>query len=95
MSLLLNSNIKDIEYERTGYGTELWMATDSGLTVASYNVDGITSATTYHRGNSGLLRDTISNVAVDAVHNRWIATDTAITIFRGNKWDTLYHAHRC
>ncbi len=88
--ILLNSNIKDIEYERTGYGTELWMATDSGLTVASYNVDGITSATTYHRGNSGLLRDTISNVAVDAVHNRWIATDTAITIFQGNKWDTLF-----
>ncbi|MBN2761958.1 MAG: DUF362 domain-containing protein, partial [Bacteroidales bacterium] len=88
--ILLNSNIKDIEYERTAYGTELWMATDSGLTVTSYNVDGITSATTYHRGNSGLLRDTISNVAVDARHNRWIATDTAITIFRGAKWDTLF-----
>ena len=34
--VLLNSNIKDIAYERTAYGTELWMATDSGLTVASY-----------------------------------------------------------
>jgi hypothetical protein len=89
--VLLSSNIKDIAYERTGYGTELWMATDSGLTVAAYKtVDGITSATTYHKGNSGLLRDTVSNVAVDVLHNRWIATDTAISIFKGNKWDTLF-----
>ena len=65
--VLLNSNIKDIAYERTAYGTELWMATDSGLTVASYKaVDGITSATTYHRGNSGLAGNNVSNVAVDA-----------------------------
>ena len=90
--VMLNSNIKDIDYELTMYGDELWMATDSGLTVASYDtIDGITGATTYHRGNSILLRDTILDVALDVSHNRWIVTDTAITIFRGPyNGDTLY-----
>jgi len=88
--VLLNSNIKDIAYERTAYGTELWMTTDSGLTVASYNVDGITSATTYHTGNSGIIRNNPSKVAVDINHNRWIATDTGLSVFKGNKWDTVY-----
>ncbi len=88
--VLLNSNIKDIAYERTAYGTELWMATDSGLTVASYNVDGITSATTYHKGNSGIISNNISDVAVDIRHNRWIATERGISLFRGNKWDSVF-----
>jgi hypothetical protein len=88
--VLLNSNIKDIAYERTAYGTELWMATDSGLTVASYkDVDGITSATTYHKGNSGLAGNNVSNVAVDILHNRWIATDSAISVFRGDAWKSI------
>jgi hypothetical protein len=88
--VLLNSNIKDIAYERTAYGTELWMATDSGLTVVSYkNVDGITSATTYHKGNSGITGNNISNVAVDALHNRWVATDSAISVYRGSEWKSI------
>lgn len=87
---LLNNNVKDIAYERTKYGTELWMATDSGLTVASYDVDGITSATTYHRGNSGMVSNLVHEVAVDVNHNRWIATDTGIVIFRGATWDSVF-----
>jgi hypothetical protein len=88
--VLLNSNIKDIAYERTAYGTELWMATDSGLTVASYKaVDGITSATTYHKGNSDISGNNVSNVAVDALHNRWVATDSAISVYRGSEWKSI------
>ncbi|MBN1413722.1 MAG: DUF362 domain-containing protein [Bacteroidales bacterium] len=87
--VLLNGNIKDIAYERTAYGTELWMATDSGLTVASYNLDGITSATTYHKDNSSIAGNNVSNVAVDIRHNRWIATDSAISVFRGDQWASI------
>jgi hypothetical protein len=88
--VLLNSNVKDIAYERTAYGSELWMATDSGLTVVSYkDVDGITSATTYLKGNSGLAGNNVSDVAVDIVHNRWIATDSAISVFSGSTWKSI------
>lgn len=88
---LLNNNVNDIDYERTAYGKELWIATDSGLTVAAYSVDGITSATTYIDANSGLVDNKVNKVCVDTLHNRWVATDSALSVFKGNKWDsTLY-----
>ena len=89
-TILLNQVVNDIVYERTQYGKELWIATDSGLTVAAYNdIDGVTSATTYVPENSGLVGSKIAAVAVDGRHNRWIGTDSAVNIFRGNAWDSL------
>ena len=89
-TILFNQTVNDIVYERTQYGKELWVATDSGLTVASYSdVDGVTSATTYVPANSGLVGSRIAAVAVDGNHNRWIGTDSAVNVFRGSAWDTL------
>jgi len=86
---LLNNNIKQIAYERTSYGHEMWVATDSGLSVIAFDIDGVTSATTYVTGESGILNDTITAVGVDAKHNRWIGTPMGISVFAGDKWDTL------
>ena len=86
---LLNNNVKDLAYERTAYGTELWIATDSGLSVTSYDTDGVTGSTTYTTENSGIAENNISNVGVDVLHSRWITTDTCISIFHGSTWDTI------
>jgi hypothetical protein len=89
---LLNNKVNDIAYELTAYGKELWIATDSGLTVAAYNVDGVTSATTYVDANSGLVDNKVNAVCVDVLHNRWIGTDSAISVFKGSIWDSLLTA---
>jgi len=91
---LLNSYIRDLAYERTGYGHEVWIATDSGLSVLSYSIDGVTSATTYHTNHptvSDIIHDSIRVVGVDARHNRWIGTPAGISIYHGSDWaDTTF-----
>lgn len=88
---LFNPIVNDIKYERTSHGKELWIATDSGLTVASYNdIDGITGSTTYVPGNSELVGYKVAAVDVDIFHNRWIGTDSAINVFKGSGWDSKF-----
>ncbi len=88
-NFLLNNNTKDMAYERTGYGHEIWVATDGGLSVLAFNqVDGVTSATTYHIGNSPILNDTVGAVGVDILHNRWIGTPVGLSVYQGSDWDS-------
>ena len=89
---LKNNTINDIKYEKTKSGDEIWVATNGGLSVMSYNVDGVTSATTYHVGGpgSGIINDTVTAVGVDANNNKWIATPTGLNTFGENGWDTTY-----
>jgi hypothetical protein len=88
---LLNNNVKKIAYERSSYGHEIWIATDRGLTVAGFNVDGVTSATTYYKGGteSGIVNDTITAIGIDVLHNRWIGTKKGLNVFGPNGWDSL------
>jgi hypothetical protein len=88
-NFLLNDNIKQMAYERTNYGHELWIATDGGLSVAGFDIDGITSATTYNKDNSGLINDTVTAVGIDVLHTRWIGTRTGISVFQEGTWDAL------
>lgn len=86
---LLNNNVKDMAYERTGYGHELWVATDGGLSVLAFDqIDGVTSATTYHIGNSQIINDTVAAVGVDVLHNRWMGTPAGLSVFYGSNWDS-------
>jgi hypothetical protein len=83
---LLSNNIRNIAYEKTNYGHEIWLATDGGLAVAGFNVDGITSATTYSTSNSDIISNDILSVGVDVSHNRWAATPIGLSIYRGSAW---------
>ncbi len=85
---LLNDNVKDLAYERTTYGHEIWVATDGGLSVVAYDIDGVTTATTYHKANSGIISDTIHAVGVDIRHNRWIGTPAGLSVYKGSDWDS-------
>lgn len=92
-NFVMSNQINDIDYERTMYGKEVWVATDSGLTVAAFtDIDGITGATTYFPGNSGIIGFEVNCVHVDPEHNRWIGTDSAIVVFKGSTWTTKLEA---
>ncbi|MDA3893433.1 MAG: T9SS type A sorting domain-containing protein [Salinivirgaceae bacterium] len=82
--------INDIAYEQGSFGNELWIATDSGLTVGAFGVDGITGATTYFPGDevgSTIMDWKVNHVVVDGFNNRWATTQSSITVFKGNIWD--------
>ena len=85
---LSNNNISGIEFELTGYGPEVWLATPAGVSVAGFDVDGITSATYYTSSNSGLKEDSIIAISVDSSHNRWYGTNRYLSSFTGNVWDS-------
>lgn len=83
---LLNNNIRDIEYERTEYGHEIWAASEGGLSVLGFDIDGVTAATTYHTGNSDILSNDVLAVGVDIRHNRWVATPEGLNVYSGSDW---------
>ena len=86
------SNMKDLAYDFSSYGPELWIASPIGATVASLPVDAKSGATTYYTGNSKIPDDTIFAVAVGKGSMRWFGSDKGISGFRDKKWLTdSYH----
>ena len=83
---LLSNNIRTIAYEKTAYGHEIWLATDNGLSVAGFDIDGVTSATTYTPDNSDILSADVLSVGVDINHNRWAGTPLGLSIYKGSDW---------
>ena len=89
-TILLNNKVNDLAYELSDYGKELWVATDSGLTVTAFNdIDGVTGSTTYTPENSNMIGHQVRAVTVDLLHNRWVGTDSALCVFRGSTWDAI------
>jgi ligand-binding sensor domain-containing protein len=81
-------NMKNISYDFSSYGPELWISTPVGATVASLPVDARTGATTYYTENSTILSDNVLSVAVGKGSLRWFGTDKGISGFRNKKWLT-------
>ncbi len=85
-----NDQINDIAYELTSYGDELWLATDSGITVMGYDeVDGITSATAYWKETTEMIHNHITSIAVDTSSNRWFGTPDGLIVYRAYFWDSV------
>lgn len=90
---LKGNEIYSIVPETTSQGTEIWLATDYGATVAAYNIDGITAATTYTIEN-GLLDNKTNSLAIDTGHVKYIGIKTGISYFHNGKWDSItYNAY--
>ena len=81
--------ISDIAYQFSDYGPEMWIGSNKGVSVAAYNVDGITSATHYNMANSGILSDTIHDVMVDENNIRYFATPEGLGIFNNSTWSSI------
>jgi len=87
-------NLKDIAYDFSSYGPELWIATPQGASVASLPVDARTGATTYYTENSAILSDNVLAVAVGKGSLRWFGTDKGISAFRNKKWLTYSYQRK-
>ncbi len=83
------NQISDIEYQFSDYGSEMWIGSDKGISVAAFNIDGITSATLYTMANSGILSDTIHDVMVDENNIRYFATPEGLGIFKNSTWSSI------
>ena len=82
-------HISDIEYQFSDYGPEMWIGSDKGVSVAAYNVDGITYATHYTMENSGILSDSIHDILVDENNIRYFATPEGLGIFNSSTWSSI------
>ncbi len=83
-----DNTINAIEYQLSQYGSELWIGTVNGVTVAAYDVDGITAATSYRSGdeNVTLVSNMINAVTLDSANVRYFGTDSGLAVFAGQTW---------
>jgi hypothetical protein len=80
------TEMRDLAFDFSTYGEELWIATPQGATVASLPVDAVTGATTYYPENSPIGSENVFSVAVGKDAMRWFGTDKGIAGFRNRKW---------
>ncbi len=78
--------LKDIAYDSSDFGAELWLASPMGATVASLPLDARSGATTYYSENSTILSENVVAVAVGKGSLRWFGTDKGISAFDKDKW---------
>jgi ligand-binding sensor domain-containing protein len=83
-----DNTINDIAYQPSNYGSELWIGTVNGITVAAYDVDGITAATSYRSGDEDvtLVSNMINAVTLDSADVRYFGTDSGLAVFAGQTW---------
>jgi len=81
-------DLKEIAYDSSEFGMELWLASPMGATVASIPVDARSGATTYYSDNSIILSENVVSVAVGKGSLRWFGTDKGISAFDNDKWLT-------
>lgn len=79
-------DMKDIAYDFSSYGPELWIASPMGATVVSTPVDARSGATTYYLDNSKILSENVLAIAVGKKELRWFGTDKGISAFKSRKW---------
>ena len=80
--------LEDMAFDISSYGKELWLASPFGATVVTLPVDARSGATTYYKGNSKILSDTVVAVAVGKGALRWFGTNKGVSAFLDNKWLT-------
>ena len=84
--------INSLSFQNSQHGGELLVATNSGVSVHAYNVDGISGATTYSEYNSELIGDTVYTVGVDINNSRWFGTNGGLSVFSGQQWKSKTYA---
>jgi ligand-binding sensor domain-containing protein len=83
-----SGDLKDIAYDFSSYGPELWIASPVGATVVSTPVDARSGATTYYQDNSKILSDNVLAVAIGKKELRWFGTGKGVSAFKSRQWLT-------
>ena len=89
---IADNYVNDMAYQLTsGQEDELWLATDFGVTAFRFDVDGITSATSYNSLSEGvsITNDEIISVAVNGSGTRFFGTPNGMPVFKGSTWTIL------
>lgn len=89
--------IRDLGFEITAQGPEIWIGTNEGINVASLPIDAVSGATTYTRTNTKVIfpegntleSDTILTITIDDQNKRWFGTNSGLSVFHGNKWPAI------
>jgi ligand-binding sensor domain-containing protein len=84
-----SAGLKDFACRNNPAGSEFWVVSASGATVATLPFDDKTAATTYLAENSSILSNNVVKVTFGNGPLRWFGTDKGIAAFSDNKWLTL------
>jgi ligand-binding sensor domain-containing protein len=87
-------DMKDVVYDFSSYGPELWIASPLGATVVSTPVDARSGATTYYLDNSKILSENVLAIAAGKKELRWFGTDKGISAFKSRKWLTNNYSRK-
>lgn len=86
-----NQDLKGITYAANPEGSELWIASPKGATVASLPMDDQTEVTTYNSENASISGEEILSIAAGNDSIRWIGTEKGISALMGDKWLEPYY----
>lgn len=78
--------LRQLFYEESEFGQEIWIAGAKGATVASLPVDAKSGATTYYKENSSIASENVLALTVGKGSLRWFGTDKGISAFRNSDW---------
>jgi ligand-binding sensor domain-containing protein len=79
-------NLKDFAYRNNRGGSEFWVVSPNGATVATLPFDEKTEATTFVAENGSILSNNVVKVTFGNGSLRWFGTDKGISAFSDNKW---------
>lgn len=81
--------VTSIAYQNSESESELWIGTDNGVSVAKYDIDGISAATRFHTENSLLESNSIVDIVLDNTDTRFFATPIGVGVFEIDQWSWL------
>jgi len=85
---VVSTGIKDIAYDVTSNGKELWLVSHTGVTVASLPFEAKSGVTTLKTENSKILSNNVLALATGKNELMWFGTDKGISALKNGKWLT-------
>ena len=85
---LVGNQVNALIFEETDFGNELWVATTEGVSVVSFDTDGITGSTSYTI-KQGLIDNDVSHMAIDSRHGKFFGSEGGITHFYDGTMDSI------
>ena len=85
---LVGNQVNALTFEQTDLGSALWVATTEGVSMVTFDGDGITESTGYTTGD-GLLDNDVADIAIDSRHGKFFGSTRGITWFHDGSIDLI------
>jgi ligand-binding sensor domain-containing protein len=83
---LPQQNLKSLTYVVNPKGSELWIASPDGATVARLPIDAQAEALTYSPENAPMISQDVLGIAAGLDTIRWIGTNKGVSALSNDKW---------